>query len=99
MSCQLPTDCLIEIFEYLKDDKVSLYACLLVNRHWCESSVKILWNNIWNFKYTVSHEHQLKVDSAMISTLFACLPNESKELLNENDVKTPTSNPPLFNYA
>src|SRR5688572_23986960 len=48
MACTLPTDCLNEIFELL-DDKVDLYSCLLVNRHWCEVSVRILWTNIRNF--------------------------------------------------
>jgi len=41
MSCQLPADCLNEIFECL-EDKATLRSCLLVNRHWCEVSVQIL---------------------------------------------------------
>src|SRR6266498_3094846 len=34
-------------------------------------------------------------------TLIACLPNESKEILNKNEIiiSTPTSRPPLFNYV
>src|SRR5438128_11227093 len=32
MSCQLPADCLNEIFKYLEQDKVSLHSCLLINR-------------------------------------------------------------------
>ncbi|PKB98975.1 hypothetical protein RhiirA5_430490 [Rhizophagus irregularis] len=36
---QLPADCLNEIIEYLKDDKIILCSCLLVNRLWCETSV------------------------------------------------------------
>src|SRR6266498_4194000 len=34
-------------------------------------------------------------------TLIACLPNESKEILNKNEIiiSTPTSKPPLFNYV
>jgi hypothetical protein len=40
------------------------------------------------------------VASSILSTLIACLPNESKELLHKNEISipTPTSNPPLFNY-
>ena len=45
----LPADCLNEIFENLEDDKVTLHSCLLVNRLWCEVSVRILWRNIWNY--------------------------------------------------
>ena len=34
------------------------------------------------------------------NTLISCLPNESKEILNKNDIilSTPNSKPPLFNY-
>jgi len=86
MPRQLSADCLNEIFECLGDevDEVTLRSCLLVNRLWCEISVRILWINIQNYK-----------------TLFACLPNESKEILHENKIiiSTPTSKPPLFNYV
>src|ERR1044071_6171458 len=45
---QLSADCLNEIFEYLEKDKVTLRSCLLVNRLWCEVSVRILWREIRN---------------------------------------------------
>ena len=56
----------------------------MVDRLWCEVSVRILWKSIWNY-----------------NTLFACLPNESKEILHKNKIfiSTPTSKPPLFNYV
>src|SRR6266516_8015246 len=86
---QLFADCLNEIFEYLEDDKVTLNSCILVNRLWCEVSVRIFWRNVEN--YSISN----------FSTLIACLPNESKEILNENEIiiSTPTSKFPTFNYA
>src|SRR5688572_3285969 len=105
MTCQLSADCLNEIFEYLEGDKTTLLSCLLVNRLWCEISVRILWRNIWNFKYSVAIKHQLKVESAILSTLIACLPNESKELLRKNEIfaSTPATpsilKQPFFNYA
>src|ERR1044071_10476406 len=67
MPRQLPADCLNEIFEYLENDKATLFSCLLVNRLWCEISVRILWRIVWN-----------------CSTLIACLPSESKEILCKN---------------
>ena len=51
---QLPSDCLNEIFEYLKDDKVTLRSCLLVNRLWCEVSVRILWKSIRNYNTLIA---------------------------------------------
>src|SRR6266542_4577068 len=86
---QLPVDCLNEIFEYLENDQFTLHSCILVNRSCCEISVRIFWRSVWN--YNVSN----------FSTLVACLPNESKEVLYENGIiiSTPTSKSPTFNYA
>jgi len=60
---QLPADCLNEIFEYFEYDNDTLRSCLLVNRLWCELSVRILWKDDSNWNYV---------------TLISCLPNESK---------------------
>src|SRR5215213_7537412 len=78
---QLPSDCLNDIFVYLEDDKVTLRSCSLVNRLWCEISVRILWRSIRNY-----------------NTLIACLPNESREILNKHRIITLTS-APMFNYS
>src|ERR1051325_7450472 len=84
---QLPTDCLLKIFEYLEDDKLSLRSCLLVCRLWCVPAASILWRNIWDFR------PRSRITLSIFSTLFACLPEESKNLLRENNiivVSTPT---------
>ena len=100
MACLLIADCLNEIFENLEEDKPTLYSCLLVNRLWCKVSVRILWRDIWRFKYSFSYDRQTQVELLILCTLIACLPSESKELLEENEIsaKTPTSKPSLFNY-
>src|SRR5205814_8470235 len=82
---------------------------ILVSRFWCKISVRILWRDIWSnrYRYPVTKDHMLKVDSAILSTLISCLPNESKELLLKNEIiyisiptsKSPLSKSPLFNYA
>ena len=51
---RLSADCLNEIFEYLEDDKVTLRSCLLVNRLWCEVSVRILWRRIRNYNNLIA---------------------------------------------
>ena len=86
---QLPADCLNDIFEYLEDDKATLYSCLLVNRLWCATSVRLLWRDVQYYS------------TFNFSTLIACLPNDSKEILSKNGItiSTPTSKPPMFNYA
>src|ERR1051325_7058764 len=86
---RLPADCLNEIFEYLEYDDITLRSCLLVNRLWCEVSVRILWRDIWNYS------------TRNFRTLIACLPDESKKILSRNRiiVSAPTLKSPMFNYA
>jgi hypothetical protein len=100
MSIQLPVDCLNEIFEYLEDDEITLYSCLLVNRLYCEIAVEILWRDILDFQNGFEHSYKSHMSLSVISTLIACLPNESKDLLRKNGICiiTPTKKPPLFNY-
>src|SRR6266540_2330057 len=86
------------IIEYLEEDVISLGSCLLVNRFWCRVTVGILWRNVWNI---LNYKpYQKYVSSSILSTLTACLPNESKNLLYTNGIliPMPTSKPPLFNY-
>jgi hypothetical protein len=89
MARKLPADCLNEIFGYFKEDQATLHSCLLVNRLWCENSVKFLWKDVWD--YNISN----------YDTLIACLPIESKEILYNNGIidSTLDSKPPVFNYA
>jgi len=101
MPQQLPVDCLNEILEYLKEDRVTLKSCLLVNHLWCEISVRILWRNSLSFIYTVPMQYQLPdASSQILNTLIDCLPNESKDILNKNGIFIATPSwKPLFNYA
>jgi hypothetical protein len=87
--------CIEEVLELLKNDKDTLYSCLLVDRLFCKISVKILWRNIWNFKLGSV------ASSKILSTLISCLPNESEYLLYKKKIiiSTPTSKPPLFDYV
>ncbi|CAG8764117.1 1950_t:CDS:1, partial [Funneliformis caledonium] len=45
MASSLPNLCLRKIFECIEEDKPSLHSCLLVNRHWCQEVVPILWRS------------------------------------------------------
>src|SRR2546421_2486104 len=81
---RLPIDCLDEIFEHLEEDKVTLRSCLLVNRLWCEISVRILWRSIRNYNTLIAC---LPNDSREI--LFK----------NGITTSTSAQRPPMFNYA
>ncbi|CAI2191362.1 19438_t:CDS:1, partial [Funneliformis geosporum] len=82
MSLNLPADCLNEIFEYLKDE--DLRSCILVNRLWCETSVRILWRKIQNFNTLLTC---LPNKSKMILSE------------NGNLISDLSSRPPLFYYS
>uniref|UniRef100_U9T206 F-box domain-containing protein n=1 Tax=Rhizophagus irregularis (strain DAOM 181602 / DAOM 197198 / MUCL 43194) TaxID=747089 RepID=U9T206_RHIID len=96
MPCQLPYDCLIDIFEYLNDDKNTLYSCLLVNSLWCVIAVRILWRDVWKF-YEYHRPHTILL--SIINTLIAFLPKKSKRFLHKNGITIPIQKRPLFNYA
>src|ERR1051325_3628506 len=81
---KLSFDCLNEIFECLEKDKVTLYSCLLVNRLWCEVSVRILWTSVWNYDTLIAC---LPDESKEILYKNGIIPSTS------------TSKPPLFNYV
>ncbi|GBB88152.1 hypothetical protein RclHR1_14690007 [Rhizophagus clarus] len=101
MTCQLPSDCFNEIFEYLEKDRLTLHSCLLVNRLWCELSVRILWRNVWDFESLWQQYPPSEKALSILNTLIACLSSESKELLYKSEIPvlTITSKLPLFNYA
>src|SRR2546429_235447 len=84
---QLPFDCLNEIFEYLddlEDDKVTLRSCLLVNRLWCEVSVRILWKRVRNYNTLIAclpnESKEILFKNGIVTSMSA-------------------SRPPMFNYA
>src|SRR5437868_5203813 len=82
---QLFEDCFNEIFEYLEEDKVTLRSCLLVNRLWCEVSVRILWKSIRNYNTLIAcipnESKEILYQNGIITSVSAA------------------SNPPTFDYA
>ena len=44
---RLNQDVLYFIIEELKDDKQTLFSCILVNKTWCETIIPILWRDPW----------------------------------------------------
>src|SRR5687768_13519640 len=83
MTCQLPSDCLGEIFEHL-EDKTDLHSCLLVSRLWCEVSIPIFWTSIQNYNTLITC-----LPSESKEILYQ----------NEIITSTSISKPPLFNYT
>ncbi len=92
-------ECLIQIIECLKNDKLSLRKCLFVNRSWCEIAANILWKNIFEGIYFDVKECPKHVPLVIIGTLISCFSKESKELLVRNGILIPTpTSEPMFDY-
>jgi hypothetical protein len=97
---QLPVECLNDIFEYLEDDKITLYSCMLVNRLYCKIAVEILWRNVLDISIGFKYSYKLHASLSIFNTLIAFLPKESKDFLHKNGIYfiTSTQKLPLFNY-
>ncbi|CAI2178327.1 20301_t:CDS:2 [Funneliformis geosporum] len=105
MASKLNTDCLEEIFGFLKLDGMDhettlrsciLHPCILVNRQWCFSVVRLLWSNPWHFRKDLEC-----VTPSIINTYISTFSKESKERLIENKIILPkeATTQPTFNYA
>ncbi|GET50803.1 hypothetical protein GLOIN_2v1880770 [Rhizophagus irregularis DAOM 181602=DAOM 197198] len=66
-------DCLVLIFNILKNDKKSLHSCLLVNKKWCNLVVPILWKS-----YSLD-----EINEKLCNVILSFLPSSSKKLLSD----------------
>ncbi|RHZ59654.1 hypothetical protein Glove_362g23 [Diversispora epigaea] len=86
----LPDDCIHEIFQYLQNDRTTLYQCLFVNKFWCGYVVPLLWKQPFS---------NFRCWEFIIRTYLDCL--QPQELLNLKpfNLSIPNSSlPPLFQY-
>ncbi|GBC05418.1 hypothetical protein RclHR1_06210003 [Rhizophagus clarus] len=91
----LNKDVLFLIFEELKNDKKTLYSCILVNRTWCVIAIPILWKNPLQTTLTE------KAGRILFSVIFSHLSEESRNILKNqgiNNIITEKCQRPLFNY-
>src|SRR4051794_5662221 len=90
---EINIDCLILIINELRNDKKTLFSCILVNRKWSNIVIPILWkNHTWNI---------YRSKTKLYNIILSFLPLKTKNLLLNNDIKLPSTiflNPPLFNY-
>ncbi|RIB06831.1 hypothetical protein C2G38_2216122, partial [Gigaspora rosea] len=78
-----------KILKNLKNEIDSLYSCALVNRHWCKTSIPILWQNPFSHKET---------KPLFISQYFSSLGEDEKFVLKEYGINKEISKT-LFDYA
>ncbi|KAF0522452.1 f-box domain-containing protein [Gigaspora margarita] len=87
MVIAIPSECLLEIFEYL--DRKYLFSCLLVNRQWCRYIVPILWSRI----------DELSINKNFIRTCLLLLNTEEQASLIPFNIMFPNDPKPLFEYT
>src|SRR5437763_837726 len=91
---RLNKDVLILILEELREDKNSLYSCLLVNKTLCEIIVLILWKNPWKYMNSGNGKEE-----PLFNVIISHLSDESRNRLIGQGINL--FNPyrrPLFNY-
>ncbi|CAG8550797.1 5735_t:CDS:1 [Acaulospora morrowiae] len=99
MSC-LPGDCLLMIFAHFEDDECTLYACVLVNRLWCLSAIKLLWRNPFLFVrpangLLIELDQLCSTNGKFMNTLMECLIHNQK-IEHEEDSPAGHKNQQLF---
>src|SRR6266511_1465722 len=88
ISC-LPSEILLEIFNYIEEGYGTLFSCILVNQQWHILSIPILWRDPF-----------YSVDSVKI--LVNCLLVIDKNFLLRNNINLSfklLNKPPLYNYV
>ncbi|CAG8542685.1 1243_t:CDS:2 [Diversispora eburnea] len=86
----LPDDCIHEIFQYLQNDRTTLYQCLFVNKFWCGCAIPLLWKQPFS---------NFRCWEFIIRTYLDCLkPLELLNLKPYNLLIPFSSSPPLFEY-
>src|SRR4051812_22020768 len=82
------------ILKELKDDRKSLYSCLLVKRIWCETTVPILWKILG--RYTLTENAKI----ILFDVILSHLSKESRDILKIQGINifNEEFKQPLFNY-
>ncbi|CAG8595399.1 33390_t:CDS:1 [Racocetra persica] len=87
----LPDDTIIDILEYLQDDRGSLYNCLFINHFWCQRVVRLLWRQ----PFYIPIERY----SSLLSTYLLCLNHEEQRSLIPFNINLQNYKRPMFLYS
>src|SRR5581483_7618796 len=92
LASKLTLNCLEEICKHLKDDKSSLFSCILLNRSWCKMAIPVLWSRPFA---NPMYGNNLNIFWTYISSL----PIDKKRLLASRGIKLSNlKRKPLFDY-
>ncbi|CAG8481627.1 2395_t:CDS:1 [Funneliformis mosseae] len=92
LASKLTYDCLEEICKHLKNDKASLFSCILLNRSWCKMAIPVLWSRPFE---NPMYGNNLNIFWIYIS----CLSMNEKQRLESKGIRlSKPSQRPLFDY-
>ncbi|CAG8804219.1 23889_t:CDS:1, partial [Dentiscutata erythropus] len=101
----LPCEFILPIICHLSNDKKSLCSCLLVNRFWCQETIKVLWCKPFKLLYTCkkkpcfcSTEKRRSQAANLLSTYLSCILLKYKDSYIQNKSNFKISSAPLFYY-
>ncbi|CAG8731148.1 14214_t:CDS:2 [Dentiscutata erythropus] len=87
----LPDDTIIDILEYLQDDRGSLYNCLFINHFWCQRVVRLLWRQPFYIP--------IERCSSLLHTYLLCLNDEEQRSLIPFNIALQNYKRPMFLYS
>ncbi|CAG8644282.1 17247_t:CDS:2 [Gigaspora margarita] len=90
----LTSDCIADILNQLKNDRTTLYSCLLTNRLFCRLVVPLLWSR--PFEHIISEK---KAATSIIHSYLSCLTHDERQMLSKKLKHWfPPFPTPLFDY-
>ncbi|CAG8503233.1 1485_t:CDS:2 [Cetraspora pellucida] len=93
-SLMLTSDCIADILYQLKNDRATLYSCLLTNRLFCRLVVPLLWSR--PFEHIISGK---KAATSIIHSYLSCLTLDERQMLSKKLKHWfPPLPTPLFDY-
>ncbi|GBB83972.1 hypothetical protein RclHR1_10610002 [Rhizophagus clarus] len=88
---KLNENVLFLIFKELQKDSKSLFSSLMVNRHWCETVIPILWRNPWRYGNSCNKRALFKIIASYYS-------DDTRELLAKGGLRLVSFESLLFDY-
>ncbi|CAG8605919.1 2478_t:CDS:1 [Ambispora gerdemannii] len=96
----IPIDLLPDIFQHFENDRQAIYNCVFVNRAFCRTAIRILWQDPFEVntprKSTWPYANYRAAEN-IISLYLACLSYQDRKTLSKiKNLKIPQR--PTFNY-
>ncbi|CAI2165383.1 4087_t:CDS:1 [Funneliformis geosporum] len=86
------------VLRFLRQDRNTLFSCILVNRTICRLAIPLLWKNPFTSNDSLEEINQYQ-SALLIRTYLACLTEDERRYLTNKGVEIRNFPKPLFDYA